>query len=99
MPEVATPLSSDILELPPKPTCARELPKRLRLDWPRVVPARPVFLPRFLQRITSIMSPIPPTSEPAPTAIASVSVLPAPAPASGTESPALIVGGITVTIV
>jgi hypothetical protein len=40
---------------------------------------------------------IPPTSEPTPTAIASVSVL--PALALGTESPALIMGGMALTIV
>ena len=49
------------------------------------------------QRITSIMAVIPPKSELAPTAISTVSMV--PLPASGTESPALIAGGVIVTTV
>jgi hypothetical protein len=40
---------------------------------------------------------IPPTNKPTPMAITRVSVL--PAPAFGTESPALIMGGMTVTTI
>ena len=133
MPEVATPLSLDIFELPPKPTCARELPKRLRLERPpcppRPRPPRPLRPPRLgaaagtsSQGIMSVsLPPVAPPAritgmsflalrllqrktrmvtsfiEPTPTVIASVSVL--PAPAFGTESPAFIMWGVTVTIV
>jgi hypothetical protein len=56
------------------------------------------FLPlRLLQRMTRMATAIPPTNKPTPMAIARVSVL--PAPEFGTESPALIMGGMTVTIV
>ena len=120
MSKVATPLSLAILELPPKPTCARELPKRLRLErppFPCPHPPGPSRPPRLgaaagtssqgmtvsLQlvvpphRMARMVSAIPPTSEPTPTAIASVSVL--PALALGTESPALLMGGMALTIV
>jgi hypothetical protein len=56
------------------------------------------FLPlRLLQRMTRMVTAIPPTNKPTPMAIARVSVL--PAPAFGTESPALIMGGMTVTTI
>ena len=48
-------------------------------------------------RMTRMVAAIPPTGEPTPTAIASVSVL--PALALGTESHALIMGGMALTIV
>ena len=95
MPWVATPLSSAGLELvlAPKPTCARDLPKA---RW--VLPARPTDLARLRrQRITSSMAAMPPRSDPAPTAICTVSMV--PLPASGTGSPALIAGGMIVSTV
>ena len=52
---------------------------------------------RRRQRMTSIMAAMPPRSEPAPTAISTVSMV--PLPASGTESPALIAGGVIVRTV
>ena len=95
MPWVATPLSSAALELvlAPEPTCARDLPKA---RW--VLLARPTDLARLRrQRITSIMAAMPPSSEPAPTTISTVSMV--PMPASGTVSPALVAGGVIVRTV
>ena len=62
------------------------------------MPARPTDLARLRrQSITSIMAAMPPRSEPAPTAISTVSMV--QLPASGTESPALIAGEIVVSTV
>jgi hypothetical protein len=46
--------------------------------------------------MTRVVTAIPPTNKPTPMAITRVSVL--PAPAFGTESPAIIMGGMAVTI-